>query len=310
MKKYILLSAVGLLLFACASSEYKEVVKLTTFKDRISYALGADHARAITESGDKNFIKYDLEKMVVGFEQGLKNKDAFDKGCEATIKKLFGNSGRAFDAEHAVAGSECIGKLSGVIFNSSWTKNKALDKIDLKLVIKGFTDGLHKSDTIIKRDEQSMMIQNFMFDMYKLNGEKLLSDAKKLPGVKILPSGIVVQTIKEGTGTNPTKGGDVLAHYILMNALGDTLQSSFDMVEIYKQPLTPFGLANVIQGWQEGIPTMKKGGTYKLYVPYHLAYGEQGMFNPQSKKYDIQPYQSLVFYIELINHGPAGTLTK
>ena len=95
-----------------------------------------------------------------------------------------------------------------------------------------------------------------------------------------------------------------------MNALGDTLQSSFDMVEIYKQPLTPFGLANVIQGWQEGIPTMKKGGTYKLYVPYHLAYGEQGMFNPQTKKYDIQPYQSLVFYIELINHGPAGTLTK
>ena len=102
--------------------------------------LGADHARAITESGDPNFAKYDLEKMVVGFEQGLKNKEAFDKSCESTIKKLFGNSGRAFDAKHALTGSECIGKLSGVIFNSSWTKNKALDKIDLKLVIKGFTD--------------------------------------------------------------------------------------------------------------------------------------------------------------------------
>ncbi len=310
MKKYFLLTALGLILFACESSDDKEVVKLTSFKDRISYALGADHARAITESGDPNFAKYNLEKMVIGFEQGLKNKEAFDKGCESTIKKLFGNSGRSFDEAHAIEGSECIGKLSGVIFNSSWTKNKALDKIDLKLVIKGYTDGLHKIDTIIKRDEQSMMIQNFMFDIYKLNGEKMLEEAKKIKNAKVLPSGIVVQTIKEGTGTSPVKGGDVLAHYILMNALGDTLQSSFDMVKIYKQPLTPFGLANVIQGWQEGIPMMKKGGTYKLYVPFHLAYGEQGMFNPQTKKYDIQPYQSLVFYIELINHGPAGTLTK
>ena len=50
------------------------------------------------------------------------------------------------------------------------------------MVIKGFTDGLHKSDTIIKRDEQSMMIQNFMFDIYKLNGEKvvLLHNNKKI----------------------------------------------------------------------------------------------------------------------------------
>ncbi len=310
MRKYFLLTSLGLLLFSCANSEEKEAVKLTSFKDKISYALGADHARAITESGDPNYGKYDLVKMVDGFEQGLKNKESFDESCKTTLMKLYGNSGRSFDPKFAVKGSECIGKLSGVIFNSSWTKNKALDKIDLKLVIKGFTDGLNKVDTIIKRDEQSMMIQNFMFDIYKLNGEKLISDAKKIKGTTITPSGIVVQTIKEGNGTNPVKGGDVLAHYILMNALGDTLQSSFDMVKIYKQPLTAFGLANVIKGWQEGIPMMKKGGTYKLYVPYHLAYGEQGMYNPQSKKYDIQPYQSLVFYIELINHGPAGSLTK
>jgi FKBP-type peptidyl-prolyl cis-trans isomerase len=310
MKKYFLLTTLGLILFACASSEEKNVVKLNSFKDRISYALGADHARAITESGDPNFAKYDLEKMVIGFEQGLKDKKAFGKDCETTIKKLFGNSGRSFDTKYLQAGSECIGKISGVIFNSSWSKNKALDKIDLKLVVKGFTDCLHNGDTIIKRDEQSMMIQNFMFDIYKLNGEKMMENAAKMKGVKVLPSGVVIQTIKEGNGTSPAKGGDVLAHYILMNALGDTLQSSFDMVEIYKQPLTPFGLTNVIKGWQEGIPLMKKGGTYKLYVPYHLAYGEQGMFNPQSKKYDIQPFQSLVFYIELINHGPAGSLTK
>jgi FKBP-type peptidyl-prolyl cis-trans isomerase FklB len=155
-----------------------------------------------------------------------------------------------------------------------------------------------------------MMIQNFMFDMYKINGLNMVEAAKSKKGVKISKSGVVVETIKEGTGSNPQAGDDVLAHYILMNSTGDTLQSSFDMVNIYKQQLSPFSLKSVIPGWQEGMPMMKKGGTYKLYIPFHLAYGEQGMYNPQTRRYDIPPFQSLIFYVELINHGKPGTLVK
>lgn len=137
-----------------------------------------------------------------------------------------------------------------------------------------------------------------------------MEKAKKIPSAKITSSGLVLETLQAGKGGSPSAGDDVLAHYILMNSLGDTLQSSFEMVEKYKQPLNAFSLSGVVPGWQEGMPMMQKGGKYHLYLPFQLGYGEAGMFNPNTNSYDIQPYESLVFYIELINFGKPGTLTK
>jgi FKBP-type peptidyl-prolyl cis-trans isomerase len=311
MKRFFYFLIASTIFVSCSNENSdSEDIKLKTFKDKISYALGADHARAISESGDPNYSKYNLDKIITGFGEGLKNDKAFDAGCKNSLLKLYGPSRKGFDANYVEQGSECIGKLSGMIFNTSWKKNNGLDKLDLKLVQIGFKHAIQKRDTLIKRDEQSMMIQNFMFDMYKINGLNMIEEAKSKKGVKISKNGVVVETIKEGTGTTPQAGDDVLAHYILMSSSGDTLQSSFDMVETYKQPLTPFSLKSVIPGWQEGMPMMKKGGTYKLYVPYQMGYGEQGMYNPQTRRYDIPPFQSLIFYIELINHGKSGTLVK
>ena len=39
---------------------------------------------------------------------------------------------------------------------------------------------------------------------------------------------------------------------------------------------------------------MKVGSKWKLYIPYHLAYGEAGAGG------DIGPYQTLIFDIELL----------
>lgn len=310
MKLLLSFFALILLLSSCTGESTEEKVDLKTFKDKLSYALGADHARAISESGDPNYDKYNFEKLVDGFIIGLKNVEAFDKDCRNTLMQLYGKNGREFNEKYALHGSECVGRLSGSIFSTSWEKNKALNKIDLQKVIIGFKHGIAKKDTLVKREEQAMMIQNFMFDIYKLNGLEMIEKAKKIKGALIHESGIVIETLVQGTGAKPAKGDDVLAHYILMNATGDTLQNSYDIVKIYKQPLTAFSLNSVIPGWQEGMPLLNKGGKYKLYVPYHLAYGETGMYNPQTKSYDIQPYQSLVFFIELIDHGKPGTLTK
>jgi FKBP-type peptidyl-prolyl cis-trans isomerase len=49
----------------------------------------------------------------------------------------------------------------------------------------------------------------------------------------------------------------------------------------------------VIKGWQEGLQLMREGSSYRFYVPYELAYGEQGS-GP------IEPYSTLVFDIDLI----------
>jgi FKBP-type peptidyl-prolyl cis-trans isomerase FkpA len=300
-----------LLVFACGDNQSAEKpVVLETFKDKLSYSLGADHARAISESGDPYFAKYDIEQMVKGFKSGLKDENAFDASCKDLMQKLYGANGQQFDSTYAKAGSECLGKLSGVIFMTSWKKKQAMDRMDLDKVAIGFKHGLLKTDTIIDAMEQGSMIQTFIEDLNKLNGNKLIEKAKQLPNTQATASGLVLETLVAGKGGSPAPGDDVLAHYILMNSLGDTLQSSFDMVTKYNQPLRAFSLAQVVPGWQEAMPMMQKGGKYRLYLPYHLGYGEQGMRNQQTGSYDIQPYETLKFYIELINYGKPGSLTK
>ncbi len=311
MRKVFGILTLSLFILSCNDDKSTaEKIELKSFKDKISYALGADHARSISESGDPNFSKYNVDEIVKGFEIGLKDEKSFDEGCKKTISELFGDKGQAFNSKYVNEGSNCIGKISGIFFATGWKQKSGLVKIDMKKVMIGFEHGLRKIDTIIPRNEQATLIQNFMSDMNRASGIKMLENAKKLPNTKVTASGIILETLKEGTGGQPAQGDDVLAHYILMNSKGDTLQNSFEIVEKYKQPLTAFSLLSVVPGWQEGIPMMKKGGTYRLYLPYHLAYGEQGMFNPQTQSFDIQPYESLVFYIQLINYGKQGSLTK
>lgn len=308
MREVALLTFVGLFILSCGEKNGAKTIELKTFKDKLSYSLGADHARAISESGDPNFDKYNILEMVLGFKEGLKNEKAFGKDCQATMSKLFGNNGSEFNQSFSKEGSNCIGKISGVFFMSGWKQKNALSKIDIEKVIIGFEEGLKKTDSIIPRMEQATMVQNFMTDMNKFNGIKMIESAKKRKNAVTTASGIIVETIKDGTGGKPSPGDDILAHYILVNATGDTLQNSYEMVEQYQQSLTPFSLLAVVPGWQEGIPLMKKGGKYRLYLPYHLAYGEQGMFNEHSQSYEIQPYESLVFTIELLNYGKPGSL--
>ncbi len=54
-----------------------------------------------------------------------------------------------------------------------------------------------------------------------------------------------------------------------------------------------FPLQGVIQGWTEGIPYFKEGGTGKLLLPSSLAYGRNGSGS-------IPPNSVLIFDIELI----------
>jgi len=53
-----------------------------------------------------------------------------------------------------------------------------------------------------------------------------------------------------------------------------------------------FGLANVIQGWREGIPKFSRGAKGKLFIPWEVGYGVDGSSA-------IPPRTDLVFDIEL-----------
>src|SRR4051812_32072321 len=83
------------------------------------------------------------------------------------------------------------------------------------------------------------------------------------------PTALVSEDITPGTGAAATDTSTVVADYVGVScSTGKIFDSSYSS----GQPAT-FPLANVIPGWQQGIPGMKVGGTRLLGIPAALAYG-------------------------------------
>ncbi len=100
----------------------------------------------------------------------------------------------------------------------------------------------------------------------------------------------IIDTV-EGSGDECPKWATITAHYT--GALcqdGTIFQSSHDM----GKPIT-FSLEQVIEGWQDGVPGMKVGGTRRLIIPAAMAYG------PASPSKNIPKNSDLVFDIELVD---------
>ena len=296
MKKIIYLIFPIALGFACGNkqaAEEAEVVNLETFKDKLSYSMGALNAKSFTENGDSDLNKLDFDLMAKGFESNLNDTDPSE--CRDVLKKLFGESFANFDSTYVKEGSECLGRLAAADFYKQMTQIGQLDKFDLKLLATGFRHGLKGGDTLIAEADQRQIVQDFVTDVSKIEQEKMaaldapfMEEAKTRANTNVLESGIVIETLKAGTGGSPTMYDDVEANYILTNAQGDTLESS---KVPGGQPLK-INLQSVIPGWTMSFPQMKKGGVYRLFLPSDMAY-KQG---------------ALCFYVEFLDFGKAGTL--
>lgn len=98
----------------------------------------------------------------------------------------------------------------------------------------------------------------------KLQGTQLADFA---PAASITQ--LQAQDTVPGTGDAVKAGDTVTVDYTgAVAATGVIFQSSKDT----GQPVS-FPLSGVIQGWQEGIPGMKVGGTRRLLIPAAQAYG-------------------------------------
>ena len=110
-------------------------------------------------------------------------------------------------------------------------------------------------------------------------------------GAVTTPSGLQYIDEIEGTGASPKQGQNVTVHYTGTLQDGTKFDSSVDRGQPYTFRI---GTAVVIQGWDEGILTMKVGGKRRLLIPANLAYGAAG--NPPA----IPPNSPLNFEIELL----------
>ena len=108
----------------------------------------------------------------------------------------------------------------------------------------------------------------------------------------ITDTGMKYEIIKEGTGPSPVRGDSVTVHYTGWLEDGTKFDSSVDR----KQPFTfKLGVGQVIQGWDDGVATMKVGGITKFFIPPELGYGSRGAGGV------IPPNAKLIFEVELLS---------
>lgn len=103
-------------------------------------------------------------------------------------------------------------------------------------------------------------------------------------------SGLVYESLKEGSGESPKATDVVRVHYRGTFLDGREFDSSYKRGEP-----TEFPLNRVIPCWTEGVQKMKPGGKARLTCPAKIAYGERGAGGV------IPPNATLNFEIELLS---------
>lgn len=102
------------------------------------------------------------------------------------------------------------------------------------------------------------------------------------------PSELTTQDIIVGTGAEVLPTSTLTVHYYLMAwSTGKVIESSW-----VGQPAT-FPLAQVVEGWQKGLPGAKVGGRRLLVLPPEMGYGAMGS-GP------IGPNETLIFVVDII----------
>jgi FKBP-type peptidyl-prolyl cis-trans isomerase FklB len=120
-------------------------------------------------------------------------------------------------------------------------------------------------------------------------GKAFLEQNKKEEGVVELESGLQYKIINEGNGAKPGATDKVRCHYHGSLINGTVFDSSVER----GQP-AEFPVNGVIQGWVEALQMMSVGSKWRLFIPPHLAYGDQGAGGA------IGPKTTLIFDVELL----------
>lgn len=127
------------------------------------------------------------------------------------------------------------------------------------------------------------------FPLFLLAGALLASSTWAAAPVTT-DSGLVYESLKDGSGASPTAADTVKVHY--RGTLKDGGQE-FDSSYQRGQPIE-FPLARVIKCWTEGVQKMQVGGKARLTCPPDIAYGSRGAGGV------IPPGATLVFEVELL----------
>jgi FKBP-type peptidyl-prolyl cis-trans isomerase FkpA len=172
-----------------------------------------------------------------------------------------------------------------------------LNATELDMVKAGLTDGVLGKSLQVELSAYGPKVQELQRTRLaatavreKKAGEAVVAKAAAEKGAVKTAAGIVVTTLKAGTGPTPQASDKVKVHYQGTLTDGTVFDSSVQRGE----PAT-FALNGVIRCWTEGLQQMKVGGKARLVCPSDTAYGDRGV-PPR-----ILPGATLVFEVELLD---------
>src|ERR1022692_4804130 len=120
---------------------------------------------------------------------------------------------------------------------------------------------------------------------------KMPAAVPRAPGAVVEAAPLRYIELQAGTGAPAKPGQEYTVHYTGWLRDGVKFDSSVDAGKPLKFVQ---GRRQVIAGWEMGFEGMKVGGKRRLFLPYALAYGENG-------RGKIPPKAELVFDVELLD---------
>ncbi|HQF11397.1 MAG TPA: FKBP-type peptidyl-prolyl cis-trans isomerase [Paludibacteraceae bacterium] len=192
----------------------------------------------------------------------------------------------------------------GLSIGSDFIKNlKTIPggQFNIDWLIQGFTGGMKKDSTVMTTAFANNYFREYITKAQSLESAKkkeaadaFMEKNKTRESVITTESGLQYEILACANGPKPSINDTVKVNYQGFLPDSTKFDSTFDRGE----PAV-FALNQVIPGWSEGLQLMTVGSKYKFYIPYELAYGEQGAGGV------IPPYSPLIFEVELLQINPA-----
>ena len=164
-------------------------------------------------------------------------------------------------------------------FVTAMRRDSANLKIDIKTAEAFIRDFQTQQQKKMMEEREAKVQTN------KTQGAAFMAENAKKEGVKTLPSGLQIQTIKEGTGKKPAENSTVKVNY-KGTLIDGTVFDQNNEVE--------FDIAHVVEGFREGLMNMKEGGKAILTIPSDLGYKDYGAGQT------IEGGSTLQFEVELL----------
>ena len=183
--------------------------------------------------------------------------------------------------------------------NKQATGKADTNYVNLAEFNRGLAEGINGVNTLTPDSATKIAERQMKFYTQQLKETNFnwLEANRQKKGVKTTKSGLQYRILTEGNGALASDTSEVEVHYEGRLIDGTVFDSSYKR----NQPAT-FRPSQVIKGWTEALQMMPEGSVWELYIPYQLAYGENG-------NQGIPPFATLIFKVELLK-VKSGAITK